>query len=203
MKTLSIIAIAGLASVAVADARLSANANYAGHTGLVDRNTYTSGVMTFSFDDAHWENLGSPLNTVFMIDLNAALGGIAGETAYITGLGWDINLETVGASWLSEAVYDFEGQIFLTPAVGNNAPGMGNFNSGGSILDLGDAGLPDIEVIGGVLRLELFDTFLDNPGAVDAFANGTLTLAVDYKVPAPGALAVLGLGGLVASRRRR
>ena len=33
--------------------------------------------------------------------------------------------------------------------------------------------------------------------------NGTLTIAADYTVPAPAGLAVLGLGGLVASRRRR
>lgn len=202
MKTLSIIAIAGLASVAVADARLSANPNYAGHSGVVDRTQYVSAVYDFTFDDAHWDLQGSPNNTVFTLDLNALLGGIAGDDAFVTGLGWNVNLETVGASWLSEAVYNYSGQIFLTPAVGENAPGAGNFASGG-ILDLGDNGLPDILAAGGILTIELFESFDDVAGAIDTFADGTLTLAVDYKVPAPGALAVLGLGGLVASRRRR
>jgi hypothetical protein len=200
MKTLSIIALAGLATVATANPYLTRNTAYTGHTS-VDRSNYVRGTYVFSFDDAHWDLNLSPNNTVFSIDLNAALGGLAGNDAFVAGIGWDINLETVGGSWLDEAAYDFAGQIFLTPAAGNSAPGAGNFNS--PVVILADIPLPDIQAAGGILTIELFESFDDVAGAIDAFASGSLTLVVDYKVPTPAGLAVLGLGGLAAARRRR
>ena len=54
----------------------------------------------------------------------------------------------------------------------------------------------------GMLSIEVHEVgFDDNPGDIDSFFNsGTVTISY---VPAPGALAVLGMGGLVAGRRRR
>lgn len=201
MKTLSIIAIAGLASAAAANGALTANANYAGHNAG-PRSNFASATMTVAVDFAHWDGNLDPDNIVMLLDLNAALGGVAGADAFVTGLGWDTTITTVGASWLSESAYDFAGQIFLSPGAGNDAPGTMAFSSGG-ILDLSDNGLPDILAAGGILSVEMFEQFDDVADAIDSNQVGILTLAVDYKVPAPAGLAVLGLGGLVAARRRR
>ncbi|USN99425.1 MAG: hypothetical protein H6810_01755 [Phycisphaeraceae bacterium] len=202
MKTLSIIAIAGLASAAAADNYLTANAAYGGHAPHA-RSNYASATMTVAVDYDHWDANLSPNNIVVFIDLNAALGGLAGQDAYVTGIGWDTHIMTVASgSWLSESAYDFAGQIFLSPGAGDSFSGTGDYSSGG-IVDLSDNGLPDILAAGGVLSLEMFDSFDDVAGAVDSHQSGTLTLVVDYKVPAPAGLAVLGLGGLVATRRRR
>ena len=200
MKTLSIIALAGLATVATANPYLTRNTEFNGYAPQ-DRSNMVRGTYVFNFSDAHWDLQGSPNNTTFSIDLNAALGGLAGNDAWVAGIGWNINLQTVGASWLSESVYNFADQIFLTPAAGNNAPGAGNFAS--PVVILAGIPLPDIYAANGILTIELFESFDDVAGAIDAFANGSLTLVVDYKVPTPAGLAVLGLGGLAAARRRR
>ncbi|MBZ0171556.1 MAG: hypothetical protein K8E66_04180 [Phycisphaerales bacterium] len=201
MKTLSIIAIAGLASAAAADAALTVNPAYAGHNAG-PRSNYASGTMTVAVDYDHWDANLDPSNTVLFLDLNAALGGIAGNDAYVTGIGWDTTIATVGGSWLSESAYDFAGQIFLSPGAGDTFSGTAAYSSGG-IVDLSDNGLPDILAAGGILSLEMFESFDDVADAIDSHQAGSLTLVVDYKVPAPAGLAVLGLGGLVAARRRR
>ncbi len=201
MKTLSIIAIAGLASAAAADAALTANPNYAGHNAG-PRSNFASGTMTVAVDYDHWDLNLDPDNVVISIDLNAALGGVAGADAFVTGIGWDTTIMAFDPSWLSESSYDFGGQIFLAPGAGDDFSGTSSYSSGG-IVDLSDNGLPDILAAGGVLTIEMFEGFDDFPDAVDSHQSGTLTLVVDYKVPAPAGMAVLGLGGLVATRRRR
>ena len=50
----------------------------------------------------------------------------------------------------------------------------------------------------GEWRVEIFEDFDDS--GVDGFLNGSITI---NKIPAPSALALLGMGGLVAGRRRR
>ncbi len=201
MKTLSIIAIAGLASAAAADAALTANPNYAGHNAG-PRSNFASGTMTVAVDYDHWDLNLDPDNVVISIDLNAALGGVAGADAFVTGIGWDTTIMAFDPSWLSESSYDFAGQIFLSPGAGDDFAGTASYSSGG-IVDLGANGLPDILAAGGILTIEMFEGFDDFADAVDSHQSGTLTLVVDYKVPAPAGLAVLGLGGLVATRRRR
>ena len=200
MKTLSIIAIAGLASAASADRMWAADPS-----NTFSNNTagFASTVYDFTFGDtAHWDLQGDADNVVFTLDLNALVGGAAGADAFVTGLGWDVTVTTTDPSWLSEATYNFNDEIFVTPGVGEDFPGTNSYSSGG-ILDLGDNGLPDITAAGGILTIEFFDSFDDFADAIDGFSSGTLSLAIDYKVPAPAGLAVLGLGGLVATRRRR
>jgi hypothetical protein len=136
MKTLSIIAIAGLASAAAADAQLTANPNYAGHN-QGPRDNYASATMTVAVDYDHWDLDGDSNNVVVMLDLNAALGGLAGQDAFVTGIGWDTTIMAFSPSWLSESSYDFAGQIFLSPGAGDDISGTASYSSGG-ILDLGD-----------------------------------------------------------------
>ena len=195
MKAIALTTLAAAAGLATASPVLQ--------TGLTDYTVGAAGTPTatitvdvsgLNFNDAQ----GSALNE--MLAVNLAVG------AEVTGIGWDINLTTVGASWASEAVLNFEGQIFLTVAAGDDFGVTNqNYNSGG-IIDLSDdVSLPNITLGGdGVLNIEAFESFIDNGGAGDSFfeAGSTLTLQV-RGIPAPGSLAVLGLGGLVAGRRRR
>jgi len=128
------------------------------------------GVATcLSFDGrASWDGEDDPDNTIIDLDIGA------GNT--LTGVGWDIGVATVGASWLSEATIqhsDSNGSadpnaINLNVGAGNENSGDQDFTSSG-ILDFSDNGLPDI-VAGadGILRLQLFETFDDNTDAIDA-----------------------------------
>jgi hypothetical protein len=126
-----------------------------------------------------WDLLGDPSNTV--------LTEFVGEGNAMTGLGWDLTITTVGASWLSEAMIYFDGQdldgsgLFLTPGVGFGQPGSMQFSSGG-ILDLTDNGIPNIPIgDDDRLYLEFFESFDDVSDAADAFyspnASGTPTIS--------------------------
>lgn len=208
MKTLSIIAIAGLAAAATANPALEWRGATPQSTDL--RGPTASGTFNVDLSSvASWDALSDSSNQILLVDVNAALGGVAGAGATMTGIGWDNSLSTVGGSWLSEAVMYFDDNIapdlsglFLTTGVGEDFSGTNSYSSGG-ILDLSDNGIPDIALADGILRIEFFENFDDAADAIDAFYGGTITIAADYTVPAPAGLAVLGLGGLVASRRRR
>ncbi len=152
-------------------------------------------VSGMSFNDAP----GSALNEILSVFI-----GVGGE---VTGIGWDVNLTSIGASWANEAVMGFEGQVNLTVAADANP--VSNMNYASGIVDLSDdAGLPNITVgADGILDIEFSESFVDNGGTGDNFfeAGSTITIVGTGSgfVPTPGSLAVLGLGGLVAGRRRR
>jgi hypothetical protein len=114
----------------------------------------------------HWDGLDSPNNTV--------LTEVLGPGASMTGIGWNVTLETQGGSWLSEAVTYFDGQdldgsgLFLTVGVGVSSPGTQNFDSLG-VLDLTDNGIPDIPVgTDETLYIQFFESFDDVTDAVDS-----------------------------------
>lgn len=83
------------------------------------------------------------------------------------------------------------------PATSHNL-GWGNttgaFNSSGGTTALNGAST------GGTWTLRIFDSYLDAP-AQGRFGDGSY-VSINY-IPAPGALALLGVAGLVGSRRRR
>ncbi len=179
MKTASLLALIAAAGVA--------NAGVASYADL-------SGMTT---NDAE----GSVTNVAF----THAVG--MGDTL-VTAVSWDLDqtagIDPGGASWLSEMTIamDFDGDgindLYITPSA-TNAPGT-EFNSSGGFVDLGDAGIGDLLAVGGTIDIELFESFVDSDGSPEGiFNSGT----VGFLVPAPGAAAMLGLGGLVASRRRR
>jgi len=212
MKTLAMIAAAGLASTAMA------RVDVGGHLGqdfgnMTSIDSLARGTANFTTTlnvdgTESVDGQGSPNNTVFTINI--------GANNSVAAAGFDVDIATVGPSWLSEVTFSFNDStgmnanaFFLTPAPGdgmgtgvNDQPGMGNFSSGG-LIDLTDAGLPGNLQVGadGILVIEVFEAFDDGPGT-DAFVDGTITLGLT-DIPAPGAAALFGLGGLAAARRRR
>ena len=176
MKSVFFAGVAACALTAVAAAQESV---------VVD----VSGIQSFA-------GLGSPANTVLTVELLS--------NAEVVGLAWDVVIQANGGSWLSETRINFgstsQGFLNLAPGTGVNDPGD-NLPTPFS----GSANLVDLELdfaVGedGILRMEFFESFVDglNPDAV--WVSGTVT--VQY-VPAPGAVALLGLAGLAGSRRRR
>lgn len=215
MNKLAILAVAGLAAAASAGP-LSAGTG-GGNASVATQNlsdfadiTYTRGsgnvivTVTFNSDIASWDLLDSPNNVVFALDM----GG--GQQATMHGIGWDTTHATVGGSWLSEmrmylddnVAPDYSG-LFLTPGVADGAPGTASYSSGG-ILDLSDNGIPDIVLPNGQMRFDFHETFDDVANAIDGnWLEGSVLTFDMTIVPAPSALALLGLGGLVTGRRRR
>ena len=194
MKAIALTTLAAAAGLATAAPVLQTGlTNYSVDNAGAATATITVDVSGLTFNDAQ----GSALNSMLAVGL--AIG------AEVTGIGWDVTLTTFGASWGSEAVLNFEGQIFLTVS-GDGAPVSNQNYASGGIIDLSDdVSLPNITLGGdGVLNIEAFDSFVDNGGAGDAvFEQGSFLYLAVKGVPTPGSLAILGLGGLVAGRRRR
>lgn len=131
---------------------------------------------------------------------NEILNVLVGAGANITNIAWDVNLTTIGLSWADENNMGFFGNSeVVTPAAGD-AFTVVNANYSGSQASSITLG------VDGILDIEFYEVgFDDNSGAVDSFyeAGSTITLSGSGFIPTPGSLAVLGLGGLVAGRRRR
>ena len=128
---------------------------------------------------------------------------LAGSDVAVTAISWDTVLTSVGASWGSEATigFDFDGDgandLFLTPSA-SDTPVAGEANAGSADLValFGEASI----AVGGTVDLEFFETFDDVADDIDnVWDFGSL----GFTIPAPGAAALLGMGGLVAARRRR
>lgn len=157
-----------------------------------------------------WDVLGSPNNTVLLVDLAALFGKPAGSTVTMNGIGWHTNQSTVGSSWLSEMAMYFDDNIapdglglFLRPGASQATPGTGTFDSNG-VIKLEGAGIAPIVLPNGILRIEFYESFDDVANAIDGnFLSGSFLTIQTTNVPAPGALALLGLAGLVGIRRRR
>lgn len=195
MKAIALTALAAAAGLATASPYLATGlTEYSVNNAGAATATLTVDVSGINFNDA----AGSALNETLSIAL--------GLGAEVTGIGWDVNLTSIGASWASEAVMDFEGQVFLTVGAGDYFSVSNQNYSSGGIIDLtDDVSLPNITLGGdGNLDIEFFEGFVDNGGTGDSFfeAGSVLFLQV-AGIPAPGSLAILGLGGLVAGRRRR
>ncbi len=159
--------------------------------GLANADTMVIDVSGTQFFDEQ----GAAVNTI----LNVLVGN--GES--ITNIAWDVNLTTFTdpnatfPSWAQEATMTFNGVEDVS--VSADAFGVVNQNYAGnqaSSIVLG---------VDGMLSIEFWESFDDSTGNADSQfdAGSTITLSGDNFVPTPGSLAVLGLGGLVAGRRRR
>ncbi len=124
----------------------------------------------------------------------------------ITGISWDLSMEAFGSSWLSEASIrlfnsDETGSFIFAPGIGYDFTGQEKFAGSIDLVALGEDFTTNID---NLLNIEFFESFDDDPGGIDAFYESGSFLTIHVKkVPTPGSLAALGLGGLVATRRRR
>ena len=155
------------------------------------------------------------------INSNDSFGSLANEIqnfnlgdVTITGIGWDNVVgdgSPTGVSWGNEmtmAVVDADTQagVFISffPSEGSaSAGGVWGPASSGGIIDLASQGLA-FDLTAGNLAVEFFESYDDTfgDGGTDAvYQSGTVT--IEYGVPAPGALALLGLAGRAGRRRRR
>lgn len=175
---------------------LEAAPGFTGPTGDV-RTGLITGVNVAGIPS--FDAVGTPGNVVLNINL--------GPNATVNGIGWDVVIEALGSSWLSEVSVSFGDSagndfVFLRVGAGSNFPaGPTPFASGG-IIKLADVGLPDIVLADGILQLEFFESFDDVAGAADGNWLGG-QLFIQY-VPTPGAVSLMGLAGVgLISRRRR
>ncbi len=146
-----------------------------------------------------WDGLGSPNNTVLGFDVASAIGLPAGSDVTWTALEWDVTITPQGGSWYNEAVVGFDAGLNLAPGFGDNFSGTEPRPYAGFV-NFQDAFGTDFVIAGGVLTLEFFESFDDAANTIDALWSGSLTLTV---IPAPGAMALLGVAGLAGTRRRR
>ena len=136
-----------------------------------------------------WDHLGSAHNEVIAVDLADYFGVPKSFRFEITGIGWDLTVETYGASWLSEATLRISDSprtspfVDLSPALGDDYPGAGVYSS--VVVDLTEGGLEDIRIGDGLIRIEGYDTFDDGPGEIDALISGVLTIVVEIAFGGP------------------
>ncbi|MCC6228781.1 MAG: PEP-CTERM sorting domain-containing protein [Phycisphaerales bacterium] len=194
-----------LAIAAIAGAAQAKDSNISNL--LEGKNTGVSGITSRSVQYATFNVAGTPSMESYGSALNTVWNTNIGAGSHVIGIGWDVNLTAVGASWLSELQVSFEDTalstgVYLTPGVGDTFSGTGAYSSGG-VLDLIGLAL-DFNVGGdGLLHMEFFEGYNDYVGSADGYWNsGTLTVMYDT-IPAPGAMALFGAAGFVAARRRR
>ncbi|MBS0187156.1 MAG: PEP-CTERM sorting domain-containing protein [Planctomycetes bacterium] len=146
------------------------------------------------------DEYGSPINVVQTINTAIANG-------HVISIGWDVTIYADTPSWLSEASVAIEnssqsGGVFLSPGFGDDFSGISAYSSGG-LIDLIGLGLDFNLDPDGQLRFEFFEDFDDFPSDWDGiWISGTISVEIE-DVPAPSGLAMLGLVGLAAGRRRR
>lgn len=141
-----------------------------------------SGTVQVSMAGAeHVDGLGSPSNTVRQV--------IVPEGAVIQGVGWSGVLTTVGESWASDAdIAISDGTnappMIFTPAEGvfASTPPSGTFFTSGGVVSFGSLGQPGYPIQGGVVYIEFSDSFIDNPGSVEAFWGGSSMLTLQYDI---------------------
>lgn len=135
---------------------------------------------------------------------NESLSILMPFPVHIVSISWDLNISTVGASWLSEPVIGFEDQLFITPGIGDDFAGTASYSSGGFV-DLVAMGLDFFVSSDSILDLEFFESFDDVDGQVDATFGAGSTIEVQFFLtpPTPGATSALAIAGLMLGRRKR
>lgn len=206
-KIVTVAVLAALAGAASADvsfrAATGADLNIARFNNLAETGSRFTDVSYGIGGFNSWDAYGD-------VD-NEAGTAFAGANAHVTGIGWNTFLTTTpagtfGGSWDSEAQIgffnsDFTQGVILT-AYGAGTPVV-NANSNSPVVDLVGLAL-DFNLNGdGTLVVYFYESFDDSNGEIDAHWLSGSSVTVRYDpIPAPGALALLGLAGLAGRRRR-
>jgi hypothetical protein len=189
------------------------------------QSAFAEGDGLFTVDISGWQTWGTfngsnqapNGNSRIDIDVSALAGIGSGQTILITGVGWDVNYEALGASWQSEVRVRFQWSTLNPPPAppvgynyainlllgGESAPGQ--WANASSIIKLANFGIPPVRLEDGMLHVQAFETF-DNggPDVQDAlFGPGSVIIFQYQYIPAPSALTMLGMAGLVGTARRR
>jgi hypothetical protein len=148
-----------------------------------------------------WSFYGNPANSNVTIPLPVG--------TEITGAEWiDLSFNSINGSWRSELVLSLNDDL-AAPAFWDHKPALGTNSGGvygpasGVFSDPGNVGGGPFTLASGNLFITAYESFDDGGvGTMDAeITQGTLRIT--YTIPAPGSAALLGLGGLLAARRRR
>lgn len=142
------------------------------------------------------DDLGAAGNETRFVDLFAH--------ARIIGLAWNVSLETVTPSWLSEISVDLNdggtAGVTLSPGFGDNVDGAASYSGSA---DLDALGIAFSVGTSGRLFMEFFETFDDFAGAADGYwRSGSLTVTYASE-PASLGLAAIALLGVAGANRRR
>lgn len=117
-----------------------------------------------------------------------------------------VDLTPIGASWSVESVYSLtDGGNFVLDNSGGAFTYDGTANNSDPYTGAGVHDIDDYVMTTDTLTIELHEwDFNDNAGSADATYGEGSFLTINYTaVPAPGALALLGIGGLAGLGRRR
>lgn len=121
-----------------------------------------------------------------------------GGAGTVTGISWDISYTPASPSWASELVISVD-------ADGGFADfSMADYGAPDTSTPFASAASEALSIASsdGMVFLTLWDSFQDGAVFPDLVFDSGSSVTITF-VPAPGAMAVLGLGGLVAGRRRR
>lgn len=161
----------------------------------------TASANTVDVNLAGWNTFGgflAPGNTNTSISLPIG--------TQITQIEWiDLTFTSINGSWRSEltlSVNDsltgpfWDSKVSTDDTPGVYGPGSGLFANPGLF------GSGPFTMTTGTLYIEAYESFNDGGNAVQDAAIASGTLRITY-IPTPGAAALLGMGGLLAARRRR
>lgn len=133
---------------------------------------------------------------------NIVIEQFLGVGTEIVGARWeDVQLTTNGNSFLNEASIGLNDQVALRVGAADNFSGSETYTSPG----LFDFLANEISYVltDGMLSMEFFETQDDAQGAADAFYSGGSLCIYYIPVPSPGSTAILGVAGMVLTRRQR
>lgn len=166
------------------------------------------GTHTTVIDISGWQTWTTYGPTSSAVNSNGLFNLGGGLEVHVTGVSWDVNYVALGESWQNEVRLGFRSQAGAVDGFNlsfGGAGGPGAHANAGGPLKLADFAIPDLVLPNGILYLESFESFDDGgPGVQDAvFGQGSFVVVQYNIIPAPGALALLGVAGLAGIGRRR
>jgi len=135
---------------------------------------------------------GNPINVVLGVDLGV-------PNAEVTSIAWDLLYTPNSPSWTSEPHMTY-GDTGGSNAYDWDMGNWGGVNNSTPITLVGSDSTSFFVGADGILQIEFWEDFVDFAGAADGVYGSSLTIRF---TPAPSSVALLGLGGLLAMRRRR